>query len=74
MPNGKSYTTAVYVNEKSHEAQIRFTSVQGMNHAWSGGSSQGSYTDPTGPNASLLIWQFFATFLDVRCKPQNLPL
>ena len=64
---------AVYVNSATQQALVRFTSVQGMNHAWSGGSSQGSYTDPTGPNASLMIWQFFATFINVRPPPPAVP-
>ena len=30
-----------------------------MGHTWSGGNREGSYTDPEGPNATEIIWNFF---------------
>jgi poly(hydroxyalkanoate) depolymerase family esterase len=39
--------------------------VDGLGHAWSGGSAGGSHTDPRGPSATRAIWTFFAaTFAD----------
>jgi poly(hydroxyalkanoate) depolymerase family esterase len=40
-------------------SQIENWSVLGGTHAWSGGDSAGSYTDPQGPSASAAMLNFF---------------
>ncbi|HEX8952514.1 MAG TPA: PHB depolymerase family esterase, partial [Polyangia bacterium] len=53
-PGGRSYTTTRWGD------WVQKVAVDGMGHAWAGGSAAGSYTDPKGPSASELAWQFFA--------------
>jgi poly(hydroxyalkanoate) depolymerase family esterase len=39
---------------------LELWTVQGLGHAWSGGSSGGSYSDTRGPRATTEMWKFFA--------------
>jgi poly(3-hydroxybutyrate) depolymerase len=32
--------------------------VAGLGHAWSGGAASQSYGDPTGPDATRMVWSF----------------
>ena len=34
--------------------------VDGMGHAWAGGPADADFSDPAGPDASLLFWKFFS--------------
>jgi poly(hydroxyalkanoate) depolymerase family esterase len=38
--------------------RVELLLVEGLGHAWSGGSPEGSYTDPRGPNASRRVLDF----------------
>lgn len=59
VPGGRSYTRYVYENSSTGTAAMEQYLVDGMGHAWSGGSTAGSYTDPKGPDASEIGWRFF---------------
>lgn len=56
-PNGRSETVHRLERDGVVVAEMRI--VEGMGHAWAGGSEAGSYTDPTGPDASAAMIRFF---------------
>jgi poly(hydroxyalkanoate) depolymerase family esterase len=41
---------------------LRKVLVDGLDHAWSGGSEELPFNDAKGPDATRMIWEFFATF------------
>jgi poly(hydroxyalkanoate) depolymerase family esterase len=56
--DGKSFTQHLY-SDGSSEPFLELWMVDKMGHVWSGGSPSGSYSDPSGPNASEIMWRFF---------------
>lgn len=59
VSGGRKYTTYSYRDRTTGTVVLQKILVDGMGHAWSGGSSAGTYTDPKGPDASALSWEFF---------------
>jgi poly(3-hydroxybutyrate) depolymerase len=58
LDGGHAYTRARWTDSRGalvHELLV----VEGLGHAWSGGTPGHPYTDPRGPNASEAIWRFF---------------
>ena len=55
---GHSYSIQTWNNTSGNEIE-EYWKINGMGHAWSGGSSSGSYTDPNGPSATNAMYTFF---------------
>lgn len=52
------FMLTVYSDQHGQVLMERYM-VEGMGHAWSGGSNAGSFTDPHGPKASQMLINFF---------------
>jgi poly(3-hydroxybutyrate) depolymerase len=59
IPGGLSYDRTFYPGA-SGARPTELWMVQGLGHAWSGGSAAGSYTEPAGPDASGEMLRYFA--------------
>lgn len=58
LPERRSYTRTVYQDERGQNMAEQWV-IHGSGHAWSGGCSDGSYTDPNGPDATSEMMRFF---------------
>jgi len=64
VPGGDSYIVSNYLDEHGCLIGQRYL-IHGMNHFWSGGSSNpkwADFTDPKGPSAAIASWQFLSRF------------
>ena len=57
--NGRAYTRQNYRDSAGRIVAEHWV-VHGTGHAWSGGSTDGSYTDAQGPDATAQMLRFFA--------------
>ena len=55
---GRSYTRTV-ITDASGVPQVEHWAIEGLGHAWSGGSPEGSYADQHGPDVSREMLRFF---------------
>jgi poly(3-hydroxybutyrate) depolymerase len=56
---GKTYTHTSY-GGAGGKSLLESYVVHGLGHAWSGGSTAGTFTDLNAPDASAILWSFFA--------------
>lgn len=56
----RRFTRTVYAGAQASSAsRAELWVVHGAGHAWSGGSHSGTYTDPSGPDATREMFRFF---------------
>jgi S-formylglutathione hydrolase FrmB len=62
VPKGRSYTVSTYRDPNGCVVGEQ-TIIDGMPHAWPGGSSHmGGYSDPTAPDGATIAWDFLKRF------------
>jgi poly(hydroxyalkanoate) depolymerase family esterase len=55
-----AYTKTTYTDQQDRPT-LEYWALHGAGHAWSGGSQAGTFTNPTGPDASTEMLRFFIT-------------
>jgi len=62
VSGGDRYPYQTHDYRRGDTLLLRKVLVEGLDHAWSGGNGELAFNDPKGPDASRMIWEFFAGF------------
>jgi poly(hydroxyalkanoate) depolymerase family esterase len=60
VPGGYNFVERSYEDDRGDEV-IRLYLIKGMTHGWPGGMPDMDYSEPAGPDASRLMWNFFSS-------------
>lgn len=60
VQRGARYAATITDYRKSRRLTATFCEIERLGHAWSGGAAGHPNSDPKGPDASRMIWSFFA--------------
>jgi poly(hydroxyalkanoate) depolymerase family esterase len=67
--DGRRYDVLRWYTARGRKV-LEYWVVEGLGHAWSGGREKGAFSDPDGPRATTLMWDFFRLHaLDRRASP-----
>lgn len=63
VQRGSRHPMTVTDFRRARRLRVRLVEIEGLAHAWSGGDGRERFSDAQGPDASRMIWQFFAAQL-----------
>jgi poly(hydroxyalkanoate) depolymerase family esterase len=74
-PGGLHYDVRTWIDRPGRPL-VQYWLVSDLGHAWSGGSTSGSYTDPAGPDATAAMWRFLREqrLVTETVEPGSVPL
>ncbi|MDO4683620.1 MAG: PHB depolymerase family esterase [Lautropia sp.] len=67
---GKRYPMKITDYTANGRLCARLCQIETLGHAWSGGNKRHAYSDPEGPDASLMSWRFIAEVIQQR-RPRS---